>query len=66
MQLVSGVFIVVPVTICAANPVKDLEPTIATEGFFSARICVVGGVLASLPYDRFVSEDRRAGSDEPG
>ena len=54
-------FIVGPVTIGAANPMRTLEPTIVARGFYCARVYVGGGVLAALPYDRSVTD-----ADAPG
>lgn len=58
--LASGVFIAGPVTGGAVNPVRALGPMIVTGQFTAAWVYllapVVGGVLAAVLYDRFLSD----------
>ncbi len=58
--LAAGVFIAGPVTGGAVNPARALGPMIVASQFTAAWAyilgSIVGGVLAALLYDRFISE----------
>ncbi len=58
--LASGVFIAGPVTSGAVNPVRALGPMIVAGQFTAAWVYLlapmVGGVLAAVLYDSFLSE----------
>ncbi len=63
--LAVGIFIAGPITGAAVNPARALGPMIVSGSFTSAWIYIlgpiVGGVLASLLYDRFMAQ-----TDAPG
>ncbi|MDP8953287.1 MAG: aquaporin, partial [Actinomycetota bacterium] len=63
--LAVGIFIAGPITGAAVNPARALGPMIVSGSFTSAWLYIlgpiVGGVLASLIYDRFMAQTAAPG-----